>query len=117
MRAVKACSAWSQWNANCGVKEFPQEEAEFLRRISGELPPNWRQHADGFSAKSTTKPKVRRRKASQNAIGIEEALPELVGGSADLTGSAPDPGFSKASADCGRQLHYVRRARPGMSAS
>jgi transketolase len=70
-------------------KEFPKEAAEFERRISGDLPANFEVEMDKFIA-STQKdmPKVASRKASQSAIEhVGGLLPELFGGSADLTGS------------------------------
>jgi transketolase len=70
-------------------KTFPEEAAEFTRRISGELPKNWRQHANGVLARMNEKAEtIASRKASQNMIeALAPALPELVGGSADLAGS------------------------------
>jgi transketolase len=70
-------------------KAHPALAREFRRRMAGELPESWgtRCHdllekVDGQSESSAT------RKASQNAIeGLAPILPELVGGSADLTGS------------------------------
>jgi transketolase len=79
------------WNARFAAyaKAFPTEAAEFTRRMKGDLPGNWRAHADGFVAKVNEKAEtIASRKASQNAIeGLAPALPELVGGSADLAGS------------------------------
>ena len=68
---------------------YPAEAAEFERRMAGELPANWAQHVAGvieqINAKGET---IATRKASQNAIGaLAPALPEFLGGSADLTGS------------------------------
>ena len=85
-------AAWeADWNARFAVysKIFPKEAAEFARRMPGELPKNWRQHADGFLAKVNEKAEtIASRKASQNAIeALAPALPELIGGSADLAGS------------------------------
>jgi transketolase len=68
---------------------FPTEAAEFKRRVSGSLPADWATKADAAIAlaASATDP-VATRKASQNAItSFAAILPELFGGSADLTGS------------------------------
>ncbi len=68
---------------------FPAEAAEFERRTKGELPANW----DDFVAKAVAAinekgETVATRKASQIAINaLAPALPEFLGGSADLTGS------------------------------
>jgi len=68
---------------------FPKEAAEFKRRMTGELPTNWKHHAADFIAKTNEKAEtIATRKASQNCInGLAPALPEFLGGSADLTGS------------------------------
>lgn len=57
--------------------------------MSGELPGNWRTHVDNVITQVNTKAEtIASRKASQNAIeGLAPALPELIGGSADLAGS------------------------------
>ena len=81
----------SAWNAAFAeyAKRFPGEAAEFERRMSGALPANWREHADGFVAYVRAKAEtIASRKASQNAIeALAPELPELIGGSADLAGS------------------------------
>ncbi|MFZ2542243.1 MAG: transketolase [Gallionella sp.] len=68
---------------------FPKEAAEFERRNKGELPSGWKQHAADVIAKTNEKAEtIATRKASQNAINaLVPALPEFLGGSADLTGS------------------------------
>ena len=68
---------------------FPELAAEFVRRMKGDLPANFHQvavdAAVGAHAKAET---VASRKASQLALEhFTAALPELLGGSADLTGS------------------------------
>jgi transketolase len=70
-------------------KDHPALARDFRRRVGGELPPNWKDHCAALLEKVSTKAEtVATRKASQNAIeGLAPALPELVGGSADLTGS------------------------------
>ncbi len=68
---------------------YPELAAEYERRINGELPADWLQHAADFIQSVDTKAeKIASRKASQNAIeGYASALPEFLGGSADLAGS------------------------------
>jgi transketolase len=70
-------------------KAFPKEAAEFERRMKGELPASWTAHAADVIAKINEKAEtIATRKASQNAINaLAPALPEFLGGSADLTGS------------------------------
>ncbi|HEV7276429.1 MAG TPA: transketolase [Devosiaceae bacterium] len=67
----------------------PELRAEYERRIKGELPSGFRDAVDAFKQKLVAdKPKVATRKASQMALEvINAALPETIGGSADLTGS------------------------------
>jgi transketolase len=67
----------------------PELAAEFLRRIKGDLPKNFSQvTVDAALAAHTKAETVASRKASQQALeAFTKALPELLGGSADLTGS------------------------------
>lgn len=70
-------------------KAYPDEAAEFKRRMAGELPAGWAEHVKAAIAAVNAKGEgVATRKASQIAINaLAPVLPELVGGSADLTGS------------------------------
>jgi transketolase len=70
-------------------KQYPEQAAEFRRRMAGELPAGWRAHCDALLAGVNGKTEaVATRKASQNAIeALAPVLPELIGGSADLAGS------------------------------
>jgi transketolase len=71
------------------AKAHPELAAEFKRRMAGELPANWAEHAGKALAAVNDKGEtVATRKASQIAINaLAPALPEFLGGSADLTGS------------------------------
>ncbi|MBN8454555.1 MAG: transketolase [Candidatus Accumulibacter sp.] len=67
---------------------FADLAAEFSRRMQGELPAGWQDAVAGCLAGAANAGGVATRKASQNAIAaLAPQLPELVGGSADLTGS------------------------------
>ncbi|MGY4827259.1 transketolase [Sphaerotilaceae bacterium SBD11-9] len=68
---------------------YPELAAELVRRIDGELPKGWAQAAvDAAVAAHTKAETVASRKASQLALeAFTKTLPELLGGSADLTGS------------------------------
>ncbi|HEY0491910.1 MAG TPA: transketolase, partial [Candidatus Dormibacteraeota bacterium] len=68
---------------------YPKEAAEFERRMQGELPAGWAEHRAAVLERIDAKGEsIASRKASQNAIeALAPALPELLGGSADLTGS------------------------------
>jgi len=70
-------------------RHYPHEAAEFERRTQGALPAHWRDtvHALLRDADSAAQ-SIATRKASQQTIAVlARALPELLGGSADLTGS------------------------------
>jgi len=77
-------NAFEQYRA-----KHPQEAAEFERRAAGKLPADWAAKAQAIIAGANERAEtVATRKASQQAIeGLATVLPELLGGSADLTGS------------------------------
>jgi transketolase len=70
-------------------ERHPQEAGEFERRLSTALPARYRSTLDAALASAADKREtVATRKASQLAIeALAPALPEMLGGSADLTGS------------------------------
>ena len=79
------------WNEKFAAYKaaFPDLAKEFLRRMKGDLPKNFNQTAfDTVVAAHTKAETVASRKASQLALeSFTAALPEMLGGSADLTGS------------------------------
>jgi transketolase len=81
----------ADWNHSMAgyAKEYPAEHAELARRLDGALPAGWPQAADAVVAKlAEGAGDVATRKASELALnGFGPLLPELIGGSADLTGS------------------------------
>ena len=81
-------SAWDKLFDAYGAK-FPAKADEFKRRMAGDLPAQFEQTAARLLAEVAAKGEtIATRKASQNAITLLAAeLPELLGGSADLTGS------------------------------
>ncbi|BAU56537.1 transketolase [Halorhodospira halochloris] len=67
---------------------YPELAAELERRMRGELPANWQQVVDEALDKFGKAKKDATRKSSQAVLDhIGPQLPELLGGSADLTGS------------------------------
>lgn len=68
---------------------FPQEAAEFERRVAGDLPANWAEEADkAIAAINERAESPATRVASKNALNeFAPLLPEFLGGSADLTPS------------------------------
>ncbi|MBU1607481.1 MAG: transketolase [Alphaproteobacteria bacterium] len=86
------------------------QRGEFGRRMAGDLPEGFdlQSYIDGLIAQPQ---KVATRKASEMALGaINEALPETIGGSADLTGSnnTKTGGMEAFTADNrgGRYIYY-----------
>ena len=90
-RHAAGAAAQQEWDArfDAYAKAHPELAAEFTRRVQGELPANWSDTVATLYAKTREQAQtVATRKASQLAIsGLAPALPEFVGGSADLTGS------------------------------
>ncbi|MDQ8034082.1 MAG: transketolase, partial [Bordetella sp.] len=84
-------AAQAEWEQSFAAyaKEFPTEAAEFKRRMKGDLPADYAQAVARFIAATNEKGEtVATRKASQFAITeLAGLLPEMLGGSADLTGS------------------------------
>ncbi len=84
-------AAQAQWDKAFAAyaKAHPDLAAEFKRRMAGQLPAAFDQVAvDAVLAAHEKAETVASRKASQIALGhFTAALPELLGGSADLTGS------------------------------
>ena len=87
----KGAAAEAAWKDKFAAYKaaYPALAAELLRRIKGDLPKNFVQTAvDTVIAAHTKAETVASRKASQLALeSFTAALPELLGGSADLTGS------------------------------
>jgi transketolase len=81
----------AEWNRRFDAyrAEYPELAAEYLRRMAGELPANFVQIAADLAVATHAKAEtVASRKASQLALEVFTAeLPEMLGGSADLTGS------------------------------
>ena len=98
-----------------------QDRQEFERRMMGKLPDNYEQQVTQAYQKLLSSPEnVATRKSSQLALEVlTEVVPEMIGGSADLTGSnltrvkAVDTQFTRESA--GRYIGYGVREF-GMSA-
>ena len=84
-------AAEAAWNEKFAAYKaaFPELAKEFTRRMKGELPRSFHQVAVNAAVEAHTKAEtVASRKASQIALEhFTAALPELLGGSADLTGS------------------------------
>lgn len=81
-------SAWQE-RFDAYATAYPAEAAEFTRRMASELPAGFASQAKVFIEATSQKAEtVATRKASQLAItALVDMLPEMLGGSADLTGS------------------------------
>jgi transketolase len=87
----KGQNAQAAWNDKFAAYEaaFPTEAAEYKRRINGDLPEDFSSMMDAYIAECQEKGEtIASRKASQNTIKkFAPAMPEILGGSADLAGS------------------------------
>ncbi|PHR50739.1 transketolase [Cycloclasticus sp.] len=87
----KGEQAEAQWEEllEAYVAEYPDLADELLRRLSGELSAGWAEKSEAFvQAAHQAGETIASRKASLNTLnGYGPLLPELLGGSADLTGS------------------------------
>jgi transketolase len=81
----------AQWDRRFAAyaKKYPALAAEFSRRVKADLPADFAERSQQWLAKTAAAHEsVASRKASQTAIeNLAALLPELFGGSADLTGS------------------------------
>ena len=87
-KGAAAEAAWQKtWDAYSAA--HPELAAEFERRTKGELPEGWSDFADrAVAAINEAAADMATRKASLVALNaFAPALPEMAGGSADLTGS------------------------------
>lgn len=85
--AARGAHLEAEWNKLLEAygQKYPNEHAELVRRIRGELPKGWEKTLPVYK---TSDPAVASRKLSEIVLtAISPTLPELLGGSADLTGS------------------------------
>jgi transketolase len=87
----RGAAAQQEWDALLAkyAKEFPDHAAELRRRMAGELPQDWPALIGGVIARAAANDKpMATRKSSKTVLdAIGPKLPELLGGSADLTES------------------------------
>ncbi len=105
---AEASAAWRAHLAGCDAKT----RDDFERRLAGVLPAGWRQALSDFKEASLAeRPTIATRVSSQRVLDVLAAqIPELVGGSADLTGSnntrAAKQAVVKRSDYGGSYIHY-----------
>jgi transketolase len=83
----KGNKAEQEWNKlfKSYSEKYSTEAAELTRRVEGRLPEGWEQSLPTYT---TADAAVGSRKLSESTLqALAQVLPELVGGSADLTGS------------------------------
>ncbi|NUY32922.1 transketolase [Paraburkholderia sp. JPY303] len=89
--SARGAAAEAEWRARFDAyrQHYPVEAAEFERRVQGRLPAHWYDTVRALLRDADCAAEsIATRKASQKAIGaLARSLPELLGGSADLTGS------------------------------
>tara|TARA_B100000676_G_scaffold297392_1_gene339008 strand:- start:1129 stop:3207 length:2079 start_codon:yes stop_codon:yes gene_type:complete len=117
-RAVAKRQAW-----NDRLSALPKAKSdEFKRTISGNLPPEFDAAVDAYKKElAEDRPKIATRQASQKVLNIlTKAAPEMVGGSADLTGSnltLADGMKAVSSANYGGSHIYYGVREHGMAAA
>ena len=107
---TRGAAAEAEWNAALDTyrAKYPAEAAQFERQLRGELPQGWDANLASFTADDKG---LATRQHSYNALNaIGPNLPELIGGSADLTHSnltdiKGEKGFQKG-AEANRYLHF-----------
>jgi transketolase len=122
-RREKGAKAEQEWRVRFDAyrKEFPTLAADLERRMAGELPKGFDDLVRNFVSGAQTEGKaLATRQSSQAALNaIGPVLPELLGGSADLTPSngtlRKDSVILSPAAPAGNYIHYGVREF-GMSA-
>jgi transketolase len=107
---TRGAAAESEWNAALATyrAQYPAEAAQFERQLRGELPQGWDANLASFTPDDKG---LATRMHSYNALNaFGPNLPELIGGSADLTHSnltdiKGEKSFQKG-AEANRYLHF-----------
>lgn len=88
--------------------KYPDEVAEFNRRIAGRLPDQWEDAVPYFRPDGD--PIATRAASGETLRALAEQIPELIGGSADLAPSnkthLPDKGVFQKDTPAGRNFHF-----------
>ncbi len=110
----RGADAQAQWQTKLAAyrKAHPELAAEFERRALGQLPASWNEVAAKYleQAAQNTAAFATRQTSQQALNAFGPTLPELLGGSADLTGSnntnRKDSKVWSAKEPSGNYLHY-----------
>ncbi len=86
---ARGSAAESDWNERLAAyaSEYPDLAAEFERRLSGALPQQWEQCSAQAIQDAADTPVATRQSSKAALEEYGPQLPEIIGGSADLTGS------------------------------
>tara|TARA_Y100001970_G_scaffold294301_1_gene450126 strand:- start:28876 stop:30885 length:2010 start_codon:yes stop_codon:yes gene_type:complete len=107
-RGIASENSWNELLSNY-KSQYPNESFEFERMLRGELPTNWDKDLPTYSSEDNG---LATRKHSQICLGnLGPNLPELIGGSADLTHSnytdiKGETGSYQANSPEKRYLHF-----------
>ncbi|KAK6217235.1 Transketolase [Colletotrichum higginsianum IMI 349063] len=85
--AAEGAAAEEEWNKLFAKysEKYPNEAKDLSRRLTGELPEGWEKSLPVYTPND---PAIASRKLSETVLQkIYQVIPELLGGSADLTGS------------------------------
>ena len=105
-------AARSRWDALFARyrAQHPVEAAEFERRMRGELPANWAENSRALvaAARAVTAATATRKSSQQALEALVAQVPDLLGGSADLTWSNLTAAKSSRPLDAtgGNYVHY-----------
>ncbi len=108
---ARGAEAAAKWQERLAAQDSAPR-AEFERRIAGDLPEGWDDDLIAFKQSMVTeKPSLATRVASQKALeALNAQIPEMIGGSADLTGSnntkTGDLGAVAPNDFAGRYIYY-----------
>ena len=106
---IRSARSATDWRIRLDASK---QKVEFLRRLDGKLPANWADTINALKKKLAAEaPGWATRKSSQVVLeSINPAVPETIGGSADLTGSnltlTKDLGAITPDDFSGRYVHY-----------
>ncbi|KEP64145.1 UNVERIFIED_CONTAM: transketolase [Hammondia hammondi] len=107
-RGERAVEAWNDLFERY-KKEYPSEGKEIERMFSRELRPEVFETLKTLGEKAKEKADSTRAHSGRMLLGIKDFMPELIGGSADLTGSnctdLKEPSFQVANR-AGRYIHF-----------
>ena len=108
----RGASYQAEWEETLATyrTQYPEDAALLERMISGQLPDNW---AEALPTYAVTDKAIATRKTSEATLNaLAPALPELIGGSADLTKS--NNTFMKVSGDFQKGAYENRNLRFGV---